>query len=102
LKCFEIPARLRKLKEKIDAMIDFEWDVAKATANLRKHRVAFSEATTVLRNKVSITIHDPDHSFDGHYNNWGIDCRPAFDGFPHRPGRSNPYYQRKGTDSKGA
>jgi hypothetical protein len=45
-------------------MIDFEWDIAKAKANLRKHRVAFSEATTVLRNKVSITIHDPDHSFD--------------------------------------
>ncbi|MBW6486289.1 MAG: BrnT family toxin [Syntrophobacterales bacterium] len=38
--------------------------MAKAKANIRKHRVAFSEATTVLRNKLSITIHDPDHSFD--------------------------------------
>ena len=45
-------------------MIDFGWDIAKATANLRKHRVAFSKATTVLRNKLSITIHDSDHSFD--------------------------------------
>jgi len=43
-------------------MIDFEWDVAKAKTNLRKHRVAFSEATTVLRDRLSITIHDPDHS----------------------------------------
>jgi uncharacterized DUF497 family protein len=43
-------------------MIDFEWDIAKAKTNLRKHRVAFSEAATVLRNKLSITIHDPDHS----------------------------------------
>ena len=43
-------------------MIDFEWDITKAKTNLRKHRVAFSEAATVLRNKLSITIHDPDHS----------------------------------------
>ena len=45
-------------------MIDFEWDITKAKANLRKHRVAFSEATTVLRDRLSITIHDPDHSVD--------------------------------------
>jgi uncharacterized DUF497 family protein len=43
-------------------MIDFEWDITKAKTNLRKHRVAFSEATTVLRDRLSITIHDPDHS----------------------------------------
>jgi uncharacterized DUF497 family protein len=45
-------------------MIDFEWDVAKAKTNLSKHRVAFSEASTVLRDRLSITIHDPDHSVD--------------------------------------
>lgn len=33
-------------------MIDFEWDITKAKTNLRKHRVAFSEATTVLRNRM--------------------------------------------------
>lgn len=43
-------------------MIDFEWDVIKAKTNLRKHRVAFSEAATVLRDGLSITIYDPDHS----------------------------------------
>jgi hypothetical protein len=43
-------------------MIDFEWGITKAKTNLRKHRVAFSEATTVLRDRLSITIHDPDHS----------------------------------------
>jgi uncharacterized DUF497 family protein len=37
-------------------MIDFEWDITKAKTNLRKHRVAFSEATTVLRDRLSITI----------------------------------------------
>jgi uncharacterized protein len=45
-------------------MIDFEWDVTKARTNLRKHGVAFNEATTVLKDKLSITIHDPDHSGD--------------------------------------
>ena len=43
-------------------MIDFEWDLAKAQTNLRKHRVAFSEAASVLRGGLSITIYDPDHS----------------------------------------
>ena len=43
-------------------MIDFEWDITKAKTNLRKHRVSFTEATTVLRDRLSITIHDPDHS----------------------------------------
>ena len=45
-------------------MIDFEWDINKAKTNLRKHHVAFSEATTVLKDRLSITIHDPDHSAD--------------------------------------
>ena len=43
-------------------MIDFEWDLTKAKTNLRKHRVAFSEAATVFRDGLSITIYDPDHS----------------------------------------
>ena len=43
-------------------MIQFEWDPAKAKKNLRKHGIAFREAATVLRNPLSITIFDPDHS----------------------------------------
>jgi len=43
-------------------MIDFEWDNVKAKTNLRKHYVSFSEAATVLRDGLSITIYDPDHS----------------------------------------
>ena len=45
-------------------MIDFEWDITKAKTNLRKHRVAFNEAATVLKDRLGITIHDPDHSVD--------------------------------------
>jgi hypothetical protein len=43
-------------------MIEFEWDPSKARTNLRKHRVAFREAATVLRDSLAITVLDPDHS----------------------------------------
>ncbi len=43
-------------------MIAFEWDPTKARANLRKHGVSFQDAATVLRDPLSITIYDPDHS----------------------------------------
>jgi uncharacterized DUF497 family protein len=38
------------------------WDGRKAAANLRKHRVSFEEATTVLADPLAITGADPDHS----------------------------------------
>ncbi|MFZ2445293.1 MAG: BrnT family toxin [Syntrophobacteraceae bacterium] len=40
----------------------FEWDQKKARANLRKHKVSFEEAATALRDPMSATGHDPDHS----------------------------------------
>jgi uncharacterized DUF497 family protein len=43
-------------------MIQFEWDPTKAKINLRKHSVAFKEASTVFRDPLSITTYDPDHS----------------------------------------
>ncbi|MGZ9257433.1 MAG: BrnT family toxin [Candidatus Binatia bacterium] len=42
--------------------LDFEWDPAKAEANLKEHGVSFDEATTIFRDTRSITISDPDHS----------------------------------------
>lgn len=42
--------------------LEFQWDPAKAAANLRKHRVSFPEATTAFDDPLSITIADPDHS----------------------------------------
>jgi len=32
--------------------------------NFRKHGIAFREAATVLRDPLSITVYDPDHSED--------------------------------------
>ena len=40
----------------------FEWNRAKAKANLRSHGVSFEEASTVFGDTRSITIHDPLHS----------------------------------------
>ncbi|MFT7724339.1 MAG: BrnT family toxin [Roseateles sp.] len=45
-------------------MIDFEWDPAKAAANLRKHRISFEEAKTVFYDEFAIQFFDEEHSPD--------------------------------------
>ncbi|MFY9821885.1 MAG: BrnT family toxin [Thermoanaerobaculia bacterium] len=40
----------------------FEWDRAKATVNLQRHRVPFEEATSVFYDPLATTLPDPDHS----------------------------------------
>ena len=40
----------------------FEWDSRKAESNLKKHQIAFEEASTVFLGVLSITGADPDHS----------------------------------------
>ena len=44
--------------------MEFEWDDAKAEANLRKHGVAFAEAATAFGDPLAITFYDPAHSDD--------------------------------------
>ncbi len=43
-------------------MINFEWDHDKATSNLEKHSVSFSEAASAFADPLSLTIFDPNHS----------------------------------------
>ena len=45
-------------------MIKFEWDSAKATANVKKHGVSFEEAQTVFYDEFAIQFFDDDHSSD--------------------------------------
>ena len=40
----------------------FEWDTNKAESNLRKHKVSFEEASTAMKDPMSATGADPDHS----------------------------------------
>lgn len=44
--------------------MDFEWDEAKAGANLKKHGVSFLESTEVFADEYSSCVRDPDHSYD--------------------------------------
>jgi len=44
--------------------VEFEWDTEKSESNLRLHGVSFQEAATVFDDALSITVPDPDHSFD--------------------------------------
>ena len=40
----------------------FEWDPEKDTANLKKHKVSFQEASTAFLDENGLLIEDPDHS----------------------------------------
>ncbi|MBI4670189.1 MAG: BrnT family toxin [Chloroflexi bacterium] len=42
----------------------FEWDSSKAAQNIKKHRISFEEAVTVLQDPLGWTFFDPDHSDD--------------------------------------
>lgn len=46
------------------ADLRFEWDPAKAAANLRKHGVSFEEAETAFSDEHALLQDDPDHSTD--------------------------------------
>lgn len=52
------------------------WDPRKARANLRKHKVSFEEAETVLKDRLSTTKPDPDHSdSERRFLTLGLSCR---------------------------
>ncbi len=46
--------------------MQFEWDSAKAAANLLKHGVSFDEAKTVFDDPLYVDFYDPDHSDSEH------------------------------------
>ncbi len=53
--------------------MNFEWEEAKAVANLEKHKVSFEEASTVFQDDLSLTGRDPDHSIGEHrYVTFGL------------------------------
>ena len=43
-------------------MINFEWDEAKAVANLKKHQVSFDEAKSVFFDEFGVQFFDDEHS----------------------------------------
>jgi uncharacterized DUF497 family protein len=45
-------------------MLNFEWDIIKAKANINKHNITFEEASTVFNDMLSITFPDTFHSLN--------------------------------------
>jgi uncharacterized DUF497 family protein len=45
-------------------VFDFEWDPAKALSNLRKHGIAFDQATTVFLDPLALTVYDAVNSLE--------------------------------------
>ncbi|HEV2418337.1 MAG TPA: BrnT family toxin [Terriglobia bacterium] len=57
-----LPGCVRPRFGAIITEVIYEWDAAKAAANLRCHRVSFAEATSVFLDPAALTFNDPDHS----------------------------------------
>ena len=43
-------------------MIEFEWNPAKAAANIKKHRVSFEEAQTIFYDEFAVQFFDEENS----------------------------------------
>jgi len=54
--------------------VEFEFDPAKAQANMRKHGVSFSHAEQALRDPMAVTIEDPDAIGEQHFVSLGMDA----------------------------
>lgn len=53
--------------------MEYEWDPAKAKANLRKHCVAFGDAALALEDPMAHTMADPDASGEQRFVSMGLD-----------------------------
>ena len=53
--------------------VDIEWDHRKAAANLRKHRIDFADAATVLHDDHARTVRD-DHAGEDRFVSLGMDA----------------------------
>ena len=56
----------------------FEWDAAKAAANLEKHGITFEEATTVFADELSLTYPDPDSPEEARFLIFGLSSANRF------------------------
>ena len=77
-------------------MMKFEWDTAKAKANVRKHGVSFDEAGSAFLDQLALSGPDPG-SLDGraalHYLR-NVQLGTVACGLPHPSPRSHPHHQR--------
>jgi uncharacterized protein len=53
--------------------VGFDWDPAKARANLAKHKIRFADAIAVLEDERAVTIRDPDSDEEERWITLGSD-----------------------------
>jgi len=53
--------------------VEYEWDPAKAAANLRKHGVRFADAALALEDPAALTVPDPDSTGEARHVCLGLD-----------------------------
>ena len=53
--------------------MEYEWDQAKAKANLRKHRVSFADAALALEDPLALNVTDPDAGGEQRFVSLGSD-----------------------------
>jgi uncharacterized protein len=53
--------------------MEYEWDPAKAKANLRKHQIAFADAALALEDPRALTMADPDAGGEQRFVSLGAD-----------------------------
>src|SRR5690606_9870141 len=52
----------------------YEWDPAKAAANVERHGVSFADAVTALEDELALTIPDPDSVGEDRFVSVGMDA----------------------------
>lgn len=56
--------------------MNFEWNSAKAAANIRKHSVSFEEAVTAMKDELAATARDLEHSVaESRFITFGVSAR---------------------------
>lgn len=80
--------------------MSFEWDPAKALANVKKHGITFDEAATVFLDPLALSGPDPDHSLaESRFVNFGMSSLGQLLAVSHtyRPGVIRPISARRVT-----
>jgi uncharacterized protein len=57
-----------------NALVEIEFDPAKAHSNLRKHKVSFAHAEQALRDPMALTLEDPDAEGEHRFVTLGMDA----------------------------
>ena len=68
-----------------NALVQIEFDPAKARTNLAKHKVSFAHAEQALRDPNAVTIEDPDAEDEQRFVSLGMDALGRFLVVVHTP-----------------